>query len=77
MPLYVAPISLVSCAIFSTVDSSTNVDGSFFSVASTTPFAARMPTSGRARALWRAAAIGCSRASHGTTRRTSPAWTIT
>ena len=44
MPLYVMPISGVSCAIFSTVRSSTSVLGSFFSVARTTPFVARMPS---------------------------------
>ena len=37
------PISGVTCAIFSTVFSSTSVEGSFFSVARTTPLAARMP----------------------------------
>ena len=43
MPEYTTPTLSVSPLILRTVDSSISVDGSFFSVASTTPLVALMP----------------------------------
>jgi hypothetical protein len=44
MPLYTTPIFGVIVTIFCTVDSSTRTEGSFFSVARTTPSVADIPS---------------------------------
>ena len=65
MPLYVMPTLGVSRLIFCTVASSTRMEGSFFSVASTTPFVTRMPsevapafTAASAYSIWTSLPLG-------------------
>jgi hypothetical protein len=65
MPAYTLPMAGVSSVILATVASSTRVEGSFFSVASTTPSAAFMPrlvapppTAFRAYSIWTSLPLG-------------------